>query len=199
MSKKKLFLTLFVIVASLIILPSYIRAYVVVGNSDAPAYVTGDRVIVNLSAYDFKLPYTDNVIKHLKSPSVGDYILFRHNDGTLMFKRIVAVPGNTIEMIANHLIINGKQLQYQKIDTSKTDELPFRTQLGSVLEKETGNGDDIFISYTQGASSSSTFAQVKLAEDVYFVLGSNRDNSTDSRHFGYVARTRILGKVVGKF
>lgn len=199
MSKKKLFLTVFVIVASLIILPSYIRAYVVVGDSDAPAYVTGDRVIVNLSAYDFKLPYTDDTIKHVKNPSVGDYILFRHNDGTLMFKRIVAVPGNTIAMVDNHLIINGKQLQYQKIDTRKATEPPLRNQLGTVIERETGNGDDIFISYTQGASSSSTFAQIKLPEDMYFVLGSNRDNSTDSRHFGYVPRNRILGNVVGKF
>jgi signal peptidase I len=172
---------------------------VVVGNSDAPAYVTGDRVIVNLAAYDFKLPYIDKIIKHLKKPSAGDYVLFRHNDGTLMFKRIVAVPGNMIEMIDNRLIINGKHLQYQKIDTPKAIELPFRTQLGSVIERETGNGDDIFISYTQGASSSSTFAQEKLPEDMYFVLGSNRDNSTDSRHSGYVPRNKILGKVVGKF
>lgn len=196
---KKLFLTLFILVTLLIILPSYIRAYMVVGNSDAPAYVTGDRVIVNLSAYDFKLPYTDEIIKHLKNPSTGDYVLFRHNDGTLMFKRIVAVPGNTIEMIDNRLIINGKHLHYQKIDTPQAIELPLQTQLGSVMERETGNGDDIFISYTQGASSSSTFAQEKLPEDMYFVLGSNRDNSTDSRHFGYVPRNRILGKVVGKF
>lgn len=196
---KKLFLTLVIIVTPVIILPSYIRAYMVVGDSDAPVYVTGDRVIVNLSAYDFKLPYTDEIIKHLKNPSAGDYVLFRHNDGRLTFKRIVAVPGNTIEMSDNRLIINGKHLQYRKIDTPKSIELPFRTQLGSVIERETGNGDDIFISYTRGASSSSTFAQKKLPQDMYFVLGSNRDNSTDSRHFGYVPRNRIIGKVVGKF
>ncbi len=196
--RKKLFLPVFVLLTTLLILPSYIRAYVVDGNSDAPAYITGDRVIVNLSAYDVKLPYSRIVIKKIKNPSVGDYVLFSH-EGQIMFKRVVAIPQNTIEMVDNRLIVNGKSLQYQEIEAGKATELRSRTHLGSIIEKEIGNGLDIYISYTMTNHSLSSFAKKKLEDNMYFVLGSNRDRSTDSRHFGLIPRNSILGKVIGKY
>ena len=196
---KRLFFTIILLLIILVLIPAYFRAYSVTGNSDAPAYYSGDQVIVNLCAYDIRLPYTDKIIVSTGDPTVGDYILFCHFDGTLMFKRIAAIPGNMIEMKDNRLIMDGKPLEYEKAGKKDFDKIADYPVLGTVIEYEKGDGPGIYITYTPGVNSISSFAKQTLPEDMHFVLGSNRDNSKDSRHFGFVHRNRVLGKVIGKF
>lgn len=197
--RRERLLLLSVIAIGLIISPSYIRAYMVVGNSDGPAYITGDRVLVNLSSYDIKLPYTDKIIRTVGHPLAGDYVLYRHIDGTVMIKRIVASPGSKIEMVNNHLKINDQQLLYQSVDPQMAIKLFEKCQLGDMVEREIGNGPDIIISYSGTEDNHSSFMPQQLPEGMYFILGANRDYSLDSRHFGLVPRESILGKVIGKF
>ncbi len=72
--RKMWFPALVVIVATLILLPSYIRAYFVNGNYDAPEYVDGDGVLENLAAYDLWQPYKTTIIKELNNPTAGDFL-----------------------------------------------------------------------------------------------------------------------------
>jgi signal peptidase I len=111
-----------------------------------------------------------------------------------VFRRVVAGPGARISMKRNHLVIDGRSLVYAN-DASVSR----RGELGDVLELEHGNGWDVHVSYTPGASSVSEFDEFVVPPDSYYVLGSNRDDSEDSRHYGPITRDRIIGRVLRKF
>jgi signal peptidase I len=175
-------------------IPGYLRAYKVLGDSDAPALVTGERIIVCFLSYDIRLPHIHNPALRINDPRPGDIVLFKNNRGQIVFKRIVAGPGTRVSMKQNHLFINGRSLNYDKAETT-TDLV----EPGKVLEFETGNGWGIYISFTPNSGGISNFDEIVVPANSYFVLGSNRDLSEDSRHYGSVARDRILGKVIRKF
>jgi len=177
-----------------LVIPGYLRAYKVHGDSDAPSLVTGDRILVSFLSYDIRLPYIHHPAFRFRDPRPGDFILFKTNSGQIVFKRIVAGPGARISMKQNHLFINGRSLIY-----SKDESMPGRGELGSVLELENGNGWDVYISFTPNADSISEFDEFVVPSNGYYVLGSNRDLSEDSRHYGPVTRDCIMGKVIRKF
>jgi signal peptidase I len=104
----------FVFIGVLALLPSWVRAYRVAGPSDAPNYLTGEIVLVNLMKYDLKLPYTNAKVLEWSDPQREEMVLFQiPNEEGMIIKRIAAGPGDVLEMKDNHLILNGKPLQYQ--------------------------------------------------------------------------------------
>lgn len=177
--------------------PSYVRAFVIAGDSDAPAFVTGDRVLVNLAAYDIRLPYSSSQLARLADPAPGDMVLFRLLDGRLVMKRVIAGPGSRIAMRDHHLAIDGVALRYAAMALQQKAEIS-RGRLGEVVEIEQGNGQDVYISFSRGCGDLSDFEERVVPEGHYFVLGSNRDASMDSRQFGPLPRERVLGKVIGR-
>lgn len=177
--------------------PDYLRAYVVRGDSDAPAYISEDRVLVNRAAYDLRFPHTGAVLVKLSDPKVGDMVLLRLLDDRLALKRVVAGPGARAMMHRNHLTIDGRALDYRLVSDNERP-LVQRGPLGSVIEIERGNGPDVVVSHTLGTGLVEGFEERQVLPAMYFVLGSNRDITVDSRSFGLVARNRILGKVVAR-
>ena len=93
-------------------LPSYVSAYTVSGPSEAPTLLLGDRVIVNLAAYDLKLPYSTIRLCATGAPRRGDLVAFLvPNRNTLGLKRVVGLPGDVVEMRENRLIVNGRSAE----------------------------------------------------------------------------------------
>lgn len=178
----------------IIITPGYLRAYKVLGDSDAPELVTGDRILVSYLSYHIRLPYIHGAGFNFRDPRPGDVVLYKNNQNQVVFKRVVAVPGTRISMKENHLFINGQSLAYRRAEWENG-----RGEMGSVLESEHGNGWDIYISFTPSSGRWSDFEELMVPPNSYFVLGSNRDLSEDSRHYGVIARDRILGKVILRF
>ena len=115
----------------------------------------------------------------------GDEIVFHANETDDYIKRIIGVPGDTVEVIDDVLYINGK----------KVDE-PYLEQKKKEL-KNSGSKDnltpDFNIEYLKSTMSKT------VPENMYFVLGDNRPNSTDSRAFGFVKKEDIVGKVLLTF
>lgn len=179
----------------LVLLPAQVRLYTVSGNSDAPALVSGDHVLVHLSAYDLHLPYTNRVLVSVGDPKPGDLVLIRSAEGVSWIKRVVAGPGTRIGLSGNHLRIDGRELQYEELPGPEEGAIRWGG-LGSVVEREAGNGPAVVVSFTPGDSGGANMEEVVVPEASYFVLGSNRDHSLDSRTFGAVPRDRIAGKVV---
>jgi signal peptidase I len=161
-------------------------------GSMKPTIQEGDRVVVNKLAYDLKIPFTMIDIFKWGDPKRGDIVvLFSPKDGTRLVKRVVAVPGDKVEMRDNQLFVNGQLARQSPITfISSEDQGP-----AYVLDENLyGRMHKIMISPEIGATRS--FGPETVPKGHYFVLGDNRDNSNDSRYIGFIERRRIVGEAV---
>lgn len=154
-------------------------------GSMKPTIVEGDRIWVNRIAYDLRVPFTDVSILNINQPKRGDIIVFNSKAADKrLVKRVVGLPGDTVEMRSDHLIVNGQSAEYQFKDNINGFSR-FVEKLGS-MEHD--------IRVTQQPSGFNSFAVVKVPEGMYFVLGDNRHNSADSRVYGFVPHAELIGR-----
>jgi signal peptidase I len=161
-------------------------------GSMKPTIQEGDRVVVNKLAYDLKIPFTTVNVWKWGDPKRGDIVvLFSPRDGTRLVKRVVALPGDKVEMRDNQLFVNGQLARQSPITfVSSEDQGP-----AYVLDEDLyGHMHKIMISPEIGATRS--FGPLVVPAGNYFVLGDNRDNSNDSRFIGFIERRRIVGEAV---
>jgi signal peptidase I len=161
-----------------------------------PNLLEGDVVLVNRMAFDLKVPLTDMVLARMGEPSRGDIVTFRSpKDGTLLIKRLIALPGDTVEMRNERLYINGKGADYDVIADS-LDSVQGETlralQLSETIEG--GKGGRRHIQVLPDVMAPRTFGPVKVPDGEYLMLGDNRDNSADSRVIGLVPRKLLVGR-----
>ncbi len=149
-----------------------------------PTIVEGDRIWVDKMAYDLRIPFTHISLLHRADPARGDIVVFDSKvaDKRLV-KRVVGLPGDTIRLDHNMVIINGERGEYQAVRTGET--LAF---------KETLDGTAHTVAFAPFPTRASTMARVKVPAGHYFVMGDNRDNSADSRVIGFVPRDEIVGE-----
>ena len=158
---------------------------VVPTGSMKPTILEGDRILVNKLAYDFKIPLTQISIYKFADPKRGDIVIFDSKlADTRLVKRVIALPGDTVEMRDNRLTINGVDAQYFAVEYS--DDAIF------AIESYLGMSHRIELART-GGSRLSTFGPVKVPKNCYLVLGDNRDDSADSRVYGFIPRNEIVG------
>jgi signal peptidase I len=163
-------------------------------GSMRPTLLEGDVVLVNRLAYDFKLPLTDTALLHLGEPQRGDVITFSSpKDGVRLIKRVVALPGDTVEMRKEILLINGRALAY--VDAER-----FQEPVGSgavttaIRATERLPEREHAVQFLPEAPALRSFGPVTVPEGHYFFLGDNRDNSADSRFIGMVPRHLLIGR-----
>src|SRR5262249_52626390 len=160
--------------------------YTISGTSAAPTLLLGDRVLVSHSAYDIRLPYSERVLLTRGNPVLGELVLVASpENGRLIFKRIAALPVDRAAMDEHHLSINGSPLVYPPTDNTAFAFVPPENCLGSVIETEVLGVQAHLITYTPGSATSS-FPEVLVPPDHYYLLGDNRDQSRDSRVWGPV-------------
>lgn len=163
-------------------------------GSMRPTILEGDVVLVDRLAYDFKLPLSDVVVHETGTPQRGDIITFTSpKDGVRLIKRLVAVPGDTVEMRDEVLYINGAAADYadshavvEPLDNGGT------TSALQVKERIAGNARTVQILPELAALRS--FGPTVVPKEHYFFLGDNRDNSADSRYIGFVPRHLLIGR-----
>jgi signal peptidase I len=152
-------------------------------GSMRPTILVGDRIWINKLAYDLKVPFSTIRLSTWSDPQRGDIVVFRSPaDGKRLVKRVVGIPGDTIELRSDRLFINGVPATYER---GSTDDDVF-------TENAAGNSHPVLFNFAKPALRS--FGPVVVPVDHYFVMGDNRDESFDSRYFGCVSRNAIIGQ-----
>lgn len=188
---------MFVLCAALLVLamiPAYLRAYNLTGASDAPTLLLGDQAIVNHAAYRIYLPYTRVELCRIARPRRGDLVLVQRPDNPARaFKRVIGLPGETVEMRDNRILIDGRMLPLTPLPRADFSWVPAeRHKMGSTVFNEDGH----WVAFTPGAGANPDMAPLRLAGREYFLLGDNRDNSLDCRAWGPLQENAIFGKVI---
>ena len=159
-----------------------------------PTILEGDVVFVNRLAYDLKLPFTDTILAHLGEPQRGDIVTFSSpRDGMRLIKRLVALPGDTVEMRDNHLLINGEAAEYAALGSEPQAHVG-QQGVAAMRESESVAGSRRNVQWLPGVASRSSFGPLTVPKDQYLMLGDNRDNSEDSRYIGLVPRERLIAR-----
>lgn len=159
-----------------------------------PNLLEGDVVFVNRLAYDLKLPLTNNILAHTGEPQRGDVVTFDSpQDGTRLIKRLVAVPGDVVELRNERLVINGQEAQWGPVET--VVEPLGKAQVPALRVQEQIDGRTRQVQFVpQIRTPARNFGPVTVPADQYLMLGDNRDNSGDSRFFGFVPRDHLIGR-----
>jgi signal peptidase I len=163
-------------------------------GSMRPNLLEGDVVFVNRLAFDLKVPLTDTIVTHTGEPKRGDVVTFSSpKDGTRLIKRLVAVPGDVVEMRNEMLVINGQRAHYdslqQVMEPAGTGQVP------ALRISETVDGHARRVQFIpQVSTPARNFGPATVPPGQYMMLGDNRDNSADSRYIGFVPRNLLIGR-----
>jgi signal peptidase I len=171
--------------------------YGVPSASMYPTLMIGDRIMTNRLAYDIKLPFTDRILSRIADPKRGDIVTFTSpEDGIRLVKRVVGLPGDTIEMRGDELIVNGARAAYAIADGDLNARLTpdYRGRQVVLTEEVLGHQRPIIVMPQRKAVRS--FGPVAVPDGQYLMLGDNRDNSMDSRYIGFVKRELLTGQVL---
>lgn len=164
-------------------------------GSMKPTIVEGDRILVNKLAYDLKIPFTTLHIAEWGDPQRGDIVVFYSPaDGTRLVKRVIGIPGDSLAMKNNQLIINGEKIEYEQISLVQSNGLSLSIEANQYGFMENLIDTQHPVMITPKSPSLRSFDPITIPADKYFMMGDNRDNSADSRYFGFVERNSIIGK-----
>jgi signal peptidase I len=163
-------------------------------GSMKPTIVEGDRVYVNKLAYDLKVPFTTWHLAEWDNPHRGDIVVFfSPHDGQRLVKRVVGLPGDTIELRDNHLILNGQPVEYKPLVQDLMRDMTPLERASQLFATEQLPGQSHTVATIPLVAAKRDFGPYAVPVGHYFMMGDNRDNSFDSRYYGAVERKRIVG------
>lgn len=201
---------LFPVILAVFVLRSFLfEPFKIPSGSMMPTLVVGDLILVNKFTYGLRLPVLNTKLTEGTPPKRGDVMVFRYPPKPSLdyIKRVVGVPGDEVAYLNKRLTINGKPVplsapsEFLDGDTMRYLR-QFREQLGeknhSILNDEErpafiAGVEEKFPGY-ENCRYSVEGVVCKVPEGHYFMMGDNRDNSLDSRYWGFVPDRNIVGK-----
>lgn len=177
-------------------------------GSMIPTLLVGDFILVNKFTYGIRLPVINKKIIDINSPQRGDVMVFRYpEDPSLDYiKRVVGLPGDTVSYQNKRLTINGQPVSTLKMDDYLHPERlyyseQFQEKLGDVEHRALTDAeapafipDAARFPYRENCTYNAAGVSCKVPAGHYFMMGDNRDNSRDSRAWGFVPEANIVGK-----
>jgi signal peptidase I len=162
------------ILLALVIRTLVVQAFTIPSGSMMDTLLVGDYILVNKFLFGPEIPFTDLHLPGIRVPHRGDIIVFKYpqDEKRDFIKRVIGTPGDVVQVRGHSVLVNGKALgePYVKfIDAAPRD-------------------DSTYCGYAFACEPT------KVPADSYFVMGDNRDNSQDSRYWGFVRREKIKGK-----
>ena len=200
---------LFPVILVVFVLRSFLfEPFKIPSGSMIPTLLIGDLILVNKFTYGIRLPVVNTKITEGNAPQRGDVMVFRYppQPSVDYIKRVVGVPGDEVAYINKRLTINGKEVpttaQPDFFDESTMRYFKqFEEVLGEKPHRVLNNPDAP--AFVQGAANfpyrdncrySVEGVVCKVPQGHYFMMGDNRDNSLDSRYWGFVPDQNIVGK-----
>lgn len=169
--------------------------YEVPTGSMQPTVLIGDRVFVNRLSYDIRLPFTDIVLESHDAPERGDVVVFfSPENGERLLKRVIGLPGDTVQIHNDVLFINNEPLSYERSGEFKGAVIQDKLVLDAEQYAEALPGRVHSVLRIPEISLPRNFGPMTVPDGEYFMLGDNRNNSRDSRYFGSVPRDLIVGR-----
>jgi signal peptidase I len=200
---------LFPVIIAVFVLRSFLfEPFKIPSGSMIPTLLVGDLILVNKFEYGLRLPVLNTKITEGTAPKRGDVMVFRYPPKPSLdyIKRVVGVPGDEVAYLNKRLTINGKVLDTQAVpDFFDEDSMryfkQFEENMGTVKHRLLNDdsrpafvpGADEF-QFKQNCQYSVEGVVCKVPEGHYFMMGDNRDNSLDSRYWGFVPDKNIVGK-----
>ena len=155
--------------------------YFVPSGSMLPTVEPDDHVFVNKLAYGLRVPLLGDYALHFNPPQRGDVVvLLSPDDGVVLLKRVVGIPGDRVTISGGTVIIDGQTMPVFERAGGAIE------QIGAIRHA---------ISFAAGGGPD--FGPVRIPAGSYLVLGDNRGDSRDGRYFGFVRRDAIMGRVEG--
>ena len=204
---------LFPVILAVFLLRSFLfEPFKIPSGSMMPTLLVGDLILVNKFHYGIRLPVANKKIVELNDPQRGDVMVFRYpkNPSTDYIKRVVGVPGDEIRFENQQLYINGVLAPVQPTPPPGFYDEELRRYMPEFTEKLGAVSHDILINpqsssflpgnetiqfpFRENCRYSDTGVTCKVPPGHYFMMGDNRDNSQDSRYWGFVPDENIVGK-----
>ena len=199
----------FPVIAAVFLLRSFvIEPFKIPSGSMIPTLQIGDFILVNKYTYGIRLPIVNKKIVELNQPQRGDVMVFRYPKDESMdyIKRVIGVPGDVVTYSNKRLTVNGQPATYApQPDYLEGERLTYSKQYQETLGNVTHNilndadrpayvsGPDDF-PFRENCTYNQTGFTCKVPAGHYFMMGDNRDNSADSRYWGFVPDKNIVGK-----
>ncbi|MCM2322237.1 MAG: signal peptidase I [Oligoflexia bacterium] len=189
---------------------SVVEAFKIPSGSMIPTLLIGDHIFVNKFAYGFKVPFSDlltgspvYMIKR-EPPKRGDIIVFMFpkDESFYYIKRVVGVPGDTVEIRNKVLYVNNQPMPRELVTGPASDKIfgalddPKYSPSNLDLYKEKLSQDDHWIMLDKNNYMGETHGPITVPADSLFVMGDNRDFSNDSRFWGFVPMRNVKGKAM---
>ncbi len=159
-----------------------IEPFVIPSESMVPTLLVHDHILVKKFAYGLKIPFVDDWLVRWNQPEPGDIVVFKYpqNPSVYYVKRLVGIPGDKIEVNEGRIVRNSHPFEYQP------DSEIFRFK-----ESHDQKSYPVLIHSQSPAETSTSY---EVPKDQYFMMGDNRDNSSDSRVWGFVPEKYLVGK-----
>lgn len=176
-----------VILVVLVIRSFVVEPFRIPSGSMLPTLEAGDFILVSKFGYGLRLPVGHQLIAPIGDPERGDVAVFRYpvDPSQDYIKRIIGMPGDTIGYVDKRLVINGNPVPLESMGrwVEDADFAQFRERLGEEWHQA--------LVYDRSVARDFSFT---VPEDHYFVMGDNRDRSSDSRFWGPVPRDHLVGR-----
>jgi len=200
---------LFPVILAVFVLRSFLfEPFKIPSGSMIPTLLVGDLILVNKYTYGLRLPVLNTRLTEGTPPKRGDVMVFRYPPRPSLdyIKRVVGVPGDEVAYLNKKLTINGQPVPASRLpDYFDRDAMRYFRQ----FEEKLGNGKHRLLNdeerpafvpgvddfaFKQNCRYSLEGVVCKVPEGHYFMMGDNRDNSLDSRYWGFVPDRNIVGK-----
>lgn len=184
---------LFPVVLVVLVVRSFmVEPFQIPSESMLPTLEKGDFILVNRFAYGLRMPVFNVKLLEIGTPRRGDVIVFRNpQEPTIDYiKRVVGLPGDRIRYVNKRLYINDQPVSLiaEGVYSKQPDKKQFLEKLENV------DHSILLMEYHNYHAFLPEGAEVKVPENHYFAMGDNRDNSKDSREWGFVPDANLKGR-----